>query len=168
MSFKEFDKVMNNEIIISLSNASIRNNTTSRGLCFLEEETKFYPYIDNPKHIEKFNPLECYRFLSGIVSNDVLVEFLTNKKLKKGQGIYANPCISDFQGNNIVINEYWTEKYSKQTMQPIRFCLFKLDKTFLNKSWKPNKYQQFYCPWFNTPKGIWYDISEYDKIIQKG
>lgn len=167
MSFKEFDKVMNNEIIISLSNASIQNNTTSKGLCFLEEETKFYPYDAEPKHIEIFKPLECYRFLSGIVSNDVLVEFLSNKKLNKGKGIYSNPCISDFYGSNISINEYWIERYSKKIMVPIRFCLFKENTDYTE--WKPdNIYQEFYCPWFSSPIGTLYDINEYEKILKKG
>ena len=63
-------------------------NTESEGFCFLSEKTKAESLHDENEYT--FDPTECYNFLSGIVSSDVLVEFHVNEDVsfKESYGIY--------------------------------------------------------------------------------
>lgn len=95
--------------------------TGSVGFCFLGEHTKEL-YGDRV-----FSPDGCYRFLSGIVSRDVLVEFdAPDGAVSESYGTYADPDDYNcdlFDGALISITEYCTTHYSRDTFRPMRYCI---------------------------------------------
>lgn len=95
--------------------------TNSIGFCFLGEHTKEH-YGDRV-----FSPTDCYDFLSGIVSPDVLVEFdAPDDAVSESYGTYADPDDYDCDLFNIArigITEYCTTHYSRDTFRPLRYCI---------------------------------------------
>ena len=86
MSLEEFLK-MSVGITIKRYKTDRRFRTTSRDLCFLGKVTTFnIPYEDDEGKYYyeecKFGPENCLRFLQGIVSTDVLVEFQPTKYIE--------------------------------------------------------------------------------------
>lgn len=104
MSKNEFNKLINGE---TLKNDKKHTGfTDSVGFCFMEGEEGTAEY--------------CYDFLSGIVSNEVLVLFETDKELKKGYGRYADPYGSFF--DTIMKTEYSITEYNKDIIKPLKYC----------------------------------------------
>ena len=139
MSREEFGKLISGETIIGKDGFN-EMNSTSRGICFLDDEVY---------------PLERLSFLSGIVSEDFLVEFKVDQnKLIRSAGSYADPYI--FSDPNkfwttIYMKEYCTPEYNKNDFQITAFCV-------------PNKETEFGIPWFlyNGEKAL----SEIDNAVE--
>ena len=116
MSFKEFNTMILGIPVVHKKRA-FRARTTSYGFCFLPETTDFYVAEENcPSNSHKFSysAEECYEFLDGIVSDDILVEFevLDRFALSQGWGIYSDPTwISGYFGL-INIVEYSTLQFA--------------------------------------------------------
>lgn len=113
MSRKEFDAVWNGEELINdMDHGARRAKTNSVGFCFLGEEGDGNPY----------SPIDSYQFLSGIVSDDILVEFevLDESSLTESWGVYADPCWNHWD-DTIIVKEYCTTRYSSETLKPLRY-----------------------------------------------
>lgn len=113
MSMKEFEKLNSGMSLIN-RNQFKQNRTMSCGFCFLPESTII-------EDIE-FNPIDCIEFLRGIVTNDILVEFevSNSNSIRESMGVYAHPYLWD---EAIIINEYCTDTYSRNTFVPTRYAL---------------------------------------------
>lgn len=124
MSFKEFNTMILGIPVVHKKRA-FKARTNSYGFCFLPETTKFSVYEDdysNKKHDFFYSAEQCYEFLSGIVSNDILVEFevLDESILSEGYGIYADPTYISGWWGTIGIIEYSTIQYDWTTLRPLR------------------------------------------------
>ena len=119
MSNKEFNKVTAGVTLVN-NNSFKGNKTNSKGFCFLPEKVSFYSYAQETE--VTLTAQECYEFLEGIVSRDVLVEFETEEELEESSGVYADP-LTDEWGANIVIDELCTITYDRDTFIPKRYCI---------------------------------------------
>ena len=108
--------------------------TDSEGVCFLSEST----LVEDGEYSSDFSAIDCYRFLQGIVSPDMLVEFEAQVELEEACGVYANPFTSDWY-DYISIKEYNLPIYNRDTMIPLRYTLGDASGKF-------------------TRKAIWYDF----------
>lgn len=123
MSYEEFENYRKGQVLVN--NTKHMGKTNSVGFCFL--------------NADEFDIKEALHFLSGIVSFDICAVFETNKKLNKSYGEYAKPIkdydkknpfefiidllthLEDVPENRIKINEYCTEKYSKEDFKLIKY-----------------------------------------------
>ena len=115
MSLAEFYKYSAGLEIIGKKHFKAR--TSSTGVCFLGEKT---PAIGE-SYTYSFDPEDCYGFLAGIVSKDVLVEFETEVEVREGVGVYAEP-----QGGYwdlMSIPEYSVDSYSRDTFRATAYCV---------------------------------------------
>ena len=127
MSFNEFNKM--NAGITIVGKRSFKARTNSEGICFLGEktpaETYYTEYDENdlPYSVEvnyTFTPEDCMRFLCGIVSKDILVEFETDStNIRESWGTYSDPYGEDCMG----ITEYCTPSYNRDTFIPVRYAI---------------------------------------------
>lgn len=116
MSNEEFQKFSAGLKIIGKKHHDAKTN--SKGICFLQEMTHF---TDASGRTHDWNPVSCYEFLLGIVSEDVLVEFETNTELNKTYGVYADPCGGWY--DLIEIEELCVDSYDISTMKAVRYCV---------------------------------------------
>lgn len=114
MSKKEFDKLIKGEIL--KNNTIHKGHTNSVGFCFMKVD-------DN-------EPRYAYKFLSGVVDDDVCVVFETNKKLTKSYGVYADPYGSFFA--TITEDEYCTKEYSLEDFKIVEMAI----PDFWKEEWK--------------------------------
>lgn len=124
MSMEEFNAMSIGMDIVGINDFSA-NATTSTGVCFLGENTHFEIILDNGEVIGRdYSPEACYAFLNGIVSNDVLVEFVTTDAVTvtPSTGKYANPC-SGIWDDTIIITEYCMPKYNRDTLIPVAYTV---------------------------------------------
>lgn len=113
ISREELEKFLSGEKLVNKKHHGEKNKSYSVGFCFLGEETVFRSQYDNKRH--SYFPSECLKFLSGIVTPEILAEFEVNyKHLKKGYGIYADPTTDSFFAEKIIVSEYCTEEYSSR------------------------------------------------------
>lgn len=97
-----------------------KSRTDSTGVCFLPEDFLVEADYGLDIHI---CPKASLCFLSGIVSDDVLVEFEADENLlKKGKGIYANPS-TDLWDDYVSVEEYCIPAYSLDTFKAKRYFL---------------------------------------------
>lgn len=149
MSKEEFNAMLDGKEIVGKQSFNAR--TSSKGICFLGEDTVFtsldYDY-DTMEEVAReihFRPTDCYKFLEGIVSDYVLVEFETTETLTESEGVYSDPINLDWNAR-IIITEYCIHKYTREIMRPIRF-------TYGN----PDAYNTFSRDSVWYP--VWYPIS---------
>ena len=120
MSFKEYEDVIKGKPMVN-TNSFEGKRTNSKGFCFLGEKTQVEVYDEK---IMDYSPLECFEFLKGIVSKEILVEFEVvpefEKNLKHGYGGYTNQYT--FQG--MIIREFSVERYNKDVCVPKRVIIF--------------------------------------------
>lgn len=77
----------------------------------------------------EFSPEQCYSFLRGIVSDDLLVEFeVESSEIKESEGTYSNPIDQD---DLIDIVEYCADDYDRDRFVPLRYAVQK--DVFSNK-----------------------------------
>ncbi len=107
MSYTELKKFLDGEILTN--NKIHEGRTNSVGFCFLDYEENTPDY--------------AYEYLSGIVSNEFCVVFETNKKMKKGYGIYASPYGGFF--STITKEEYSTTQYDQNTFKILKVAIVK-------------------------------------------
>lgn len=108
MSMTEFNKMSMGMDMINNKNHSITCNSTSKGFCFLGGNANDATF--------------AIRFLSGIVSSDILVEFYTTEaSLIPSVGIYANPYSNNWD-DNILVDEFCCKTYNKKSFHPLRYC----------------------------------------------
>ena len=84
MSTKEFEKYRSGKKLKNKTNHKKQNHrkTTSIGFCFLS--------------LDDFEPEYAYKFLSGIVTDDVCVVFeVDEKKLKQSEARYSRPLTDE-------------------------------------------------------------------------
>lgn len=122
MSLNEMSKLSAGMDIVGKRHYDCRTNSV--GVCFLGEKT-----VDNNEH--EYSPIECYEFLSGIVSDEVLVEFESSLELKTSYGIYADPY--GMYEDLISITEYNHTMYNRETMKPLRYAM--VDNYSSNWAW---------------------------------
>lgn len=122
MSMSEFDKLMLGLTIHGKSKFNARTNST--GICFLGEHTEIVSTNeDGETTTVDFSPLDCYRFLGGIVSNNILVEFEADTTiLSATTGVYADPLNMD-EYARVSITEYCIPEYNNSVMRPLAYCL---------------------------------------------
>ena len=117
MSIAEFAKVTAGVPLV-YCNGAHKARTSSEGFCFLPEVIRF---TSEDGTENEMTPEQAIRFLSGIVTDDVLVEFEADSAtLHEGFGIYADPycCYWDAV---IAVTEYSCDAYSRETMEPLRY-----------------------------------------------
>lgn len=103
MSNNEFNMLTAGCIISGAKSICNSCKTTSNGVCFIADNTD----VDGVD----FDALKCYDFLSGIVSNEVLVCMdIPEYKLNIGYGVYAHPFGGFF--DTVTIKEYYIDEYS--------------------------------------------------------
>lgn len=93
--------------------------TTSEGVCFLPEVIN-----DVDGCMSSRIPEECIEFLSGIVTDDVLVKFdvLDDSLIKESYGVYANPDTGDWD-DFVYITEYCAPYYDRNTMNAVAYAI---------------------------------------------
>lgn len=106
MSFEEFFKLTSGCELIN-RNRFQKARTNSIGFCFLAAENREEACAN-------------ISFLTGIVTNDVLVEFETTPltELSEGEGVYADW----FSDETKTITEYSAKYYNRDTLVPIAYC----------------------------------------------
>jgi hypothetical protein len=95
-----------------------RDHGAYERVCFLGSVTAFTSYFQNHTENSQFMPERCYEFLSGIVSDEFLVEFEVTEPyfVIEGSGVYADP-INGAWGATITITEYWMDRYSQKELR---------------------------------------------------
>ena len=124
MSRTEFTNLIHG---MSLHNATVRDtfHSTSCGFCFLAETTTFTTRdFEGEEQTYEYTPEECFYFLEGVVTEDVLVEFdvLDSKLLNCGEGVYMNPITVEYD-YTISITEYSCHTYDRNVLRPLRYKL---------------------------------------------
>ena len=118
MSKDEFEKLINGEKLVN--GKKHPGNTDSIGFCFM-------PYKED-EDIEY-----AHEYLSGIVTEDIIVVFETDKNnLNKSWGIYADPYGHFF--DTITETEYCTTNYNKNTFKILKYGV-NIDEHGLNIKW---------------------------------
>jgi hypothetical protein len=118
MSKKELEMIMNGETVVGQLQddvASATGTANRSNVCFLGEVTKFRAVGED----HAYSAVECYTFLEGIVSDEVLVEFETDITLEKGFGRYASPY--GMGSASIFIDEYYVPEYSSKDFKVVRY-----------------------------------------------
>lgn len=124
MSMKEFEK-MSAGCVLENMNTFKDCRTESEGFCFLPQITKFEVCDEWEGEVFTFEytPEQCIQFLTGIVTNDVLVEFEVDKTLiNASYGVYADPTYISGDDGIIEILEYCTKTYSRDDFIPCRYA----------------------------------------------
>ena len=113
MGYDEIEKYLKDKKLVN--NTIHKGKTNSVGFCFLDAS--------------EYDWKKSYEFLKGVVDDDFLAIFETNKKLNKTYGIYATPLPDELEnasyddkikwldnnfGNTMTINEYCTTSYSSK------------------------------------------------------
>ena len=113
MSMGEFKKMASGCPMVHVGNFR-KSRTSSSGFCFLPEEIVA---IDECGEL-RFSPEECLEFLSGIASEDILVEFEAPKSsLTESYGIYSNPATY----GHMSIRELCADEYNRDVFIPLRY-----------------------------------------------
>lgn len=143
MSLDEFSKLTAG-LEIENKNQFGNCKTFSNGFCFLSRNiiTEYITESYYETHAEQelirkiYDPVFAYNFLSGIVSNEILVEFEVSPEsnLTKSIGTYARPFSDDWDAT-MTIREYCTVKYNRNTLIPTRYTLDFEKKSFSDCIW---------------------------------
>ena len=99
--------------------------TSSEGFCFLPEDTVFTSYdsYTGEGTVHHFTPKQCYLFLSGIVTAQVLVEFeAPESAVTESGGRYADPINAYDFFASIGVKEYCATSYDCGTFIPLRYA----------------------------------------------
>ena len=113
MSFDEFTKLTAGCDIVGRKRYAAR--TSSTGVCFMKEEVPCRDYVIHP---------EGYlSFLSGIVCDDVMVEFECNCDVTDSWGVYADPSFDADYYDTFDVNEVCVPSYNRETMIPVRYYI---------------------------------------------
>ena len=133
MSMTEFEKLMAGEELVN-NDPHDGQATDSVGFCFLPgticlEKNGIYRHC---------SPNDAIRFLDGIVSEDVLVEFQTKARFKKAVGRYEDPwnySMNPFAASDYVyVKELSLTAYSKELLRPVRYCKgFRGDTSYIGE-----------------------------------
>lgn len=117
MSLSEFSDMLKGLPIKSETNWKMKEKSSSSiGICFLPESIVAY----TDRGIETYDPIFAYEFLSGIVSNERLVEFENHGvRFEKTSGVYADPFGSWWA--RIEVGELSTTMYNRDLLIPIRY-----------------------------------------------
>lgn len=122
MSKKEFEKLINGEKLINKKKH--KGRTGSTGFCFMQ-------------YNKDCDINYSYEYLSGIVDDDIIVVFETDKKnVNESWGVYADPYGSFF--DTITETEYCTKEYDKKIFKIIKYGVnskeYSLDIKWCNNS----------------------------------
>lgn len=133
MSNREFSMLLAGTPMVNRRNHATHAHTDSVGFCFLPETVRFNSN-DGSRHYELTAP-QCIDFLSGIVTNDVLVEFDIHDEdsVRSGFGVYADPQGGFF--DTVVIEEFSVECYDRDSFVPVRYGM--VDEFTTKCEWYP-------------------------------
>lgn len=114
----EFKRFLRGDVLESNTQHGESHKTTSKGFCFLGENTTFM----TAKGEATFNASECLDFLTGIVSEDIIACFeVPDELVTEAKGTYADPYTS---GDELIeITEYNVQQYSKDTCKLIKMAV---------------------------------------------
>ena len=116
MSFEEFNN-MSTGMDMYPRTWKHKAKTNSTGFCFLPEQVRMHDDGD----IVMLSPLDCLRFLRGIVSEDVLVEFeAPEAAFRQTEGSYASTFSDDWEAF-CSIEELCCDSYNRDTFVPLRY-----------------------------------------------
>ena len=125
MSLNEFNKMAAGCEIIGRK--SFRAYTESKGICFLPESVRFesesvdWDTLESEFQEVCFSPADCLRFLSGIVTDEVLVEFeAAEGYLSESRAFSSDPVNLDPDAT-IEITELCAPSYNRNIFQPLRY-----------------------------------------------
>lgn len=118
MSQREFQKVTAGVTVRGKKNHKC--HTTSSGICFLGKETTFFS--GNINDVATFSPVDCLKFLKGIVCDNILVEFETERKLPKSVSRYSDPFGVNFE-EYVYTEEYSVAEYNRNEFVPVRYTV---------------------------------------------
>ena len=123
MSQEEFDKYLAGEKLINTTDHRKKFAFTgSKGFCFFE-------YMDwDDDGVDGITPEYAYEFLSGIVTEDVVAVFETDKQLTESYGRYADPYGAFF--DTIRMDEYCTTEYDNKSFHLIKYGHIERDDDF--------------------------------------
>lgn len=134
MSLEEFVKMsMGKNMQANYHQQFTHNNTDSKGFCFLASTIVGKSTRDNNKTY-KFSAEESLKFLSGIVCDEILVEFEENDIVDGnwGYGIYN----SFYDPDDMKINEYSLMEYNKSVLKPLRYVISPNDVNIQDNIWE--------------------------------
>lgn len=116
MSNEEYEKLIKGETLVN--ETKHKAHTTSRGFCFMNLN-------DNPPEV-------AFHYLIGLVCPEVCVIFNVKNKnvLNKGYGRYTDINSDEFFAT-CIREEYYTTKYNKNDLEPIKVCK-KIDYDWLD------------------------------------
>lgn len=105
--------------------------TTSSGVCFLAETVEIF----RDSHDLTVSPQWCFKFLHGVVSGDVLVEFECDapERVRESEGIYADP-LGDYY-DTLAAVEFCTPRYDRTWMRPVAYYVYSND-------WRRYEYEE--------------------------
>lgn len=122
MSFEEFHDMGLGLTIVG--HQFPNNRTASSGVCFLGEKTLIESNTNRQDSPVYYSALDCYSFMSGIVSSDVLVEFeVEDGIMTESWGIYADPIDYSDWYSIISVVEYCIPYYDRELITPVRYCV---------------------------------------------
>lgn len=118
MCFDELRKYISGQTLHNNIDHAENYITTSKGFCFLGEETTFISYNGE---MHTYSPTDCLDFLSGIVSEDIIACFdIPDDMISESNGTYADP----FGGDKcITIIEYNVDFYNKQKCKLLKIAI---------------------------------------------
>ncbi len=113
MSVREFDKYYRGDTIVGKRSYNARTN--SEGVCFLGENV---------------NAMEAYKFLNGIVTEQILVEFevLDDTLITEAWGVYANPYPTTWLNEIMTVKEMNMPFYNKALLKAKRIAFAKREE----------------------------------------
>ena len=123
MSIEEFIKMSSGKTMKPQNEVFIDKATTSEGFCFLRESVSvLHSDIDSGNKTRTYGPDDYRKFLSGVVSDDVCVEFDVpdDTNFKVGTGTYRDP---ETEGE-MTVEELSILEYSTENFKPVR-CMLK-------------------------------------------
>lgn len=133
MSMAEFKKLMAGEELVN-NDPHNGQATDSVGFCFLPSIIR----LEKNGICRHCSPNDAIRFLAGIVSEDVLVEFQTKAGFKKACGRYENPWNHDLDPfaapDYVYVGELSLTAYSRELLRPVRYCKgFRGDASYIGE-----------------------------------
>lgn len=117
MSLDEWYLLREYRVLTNNTNHSRYCKTGSKGFCFLRIGDDWFEGAETETETDAVN--SAYRFLSGIVSEDVAVVFVNDgAAIRHSVACYADPFGSYY--DCIAVDEYYTNEYDRDTMVPVR------------------------------------------------
>lgn len=113
MSEEEFSKLTSGCDIVG--RRAFQARTNSSGICFMRETVTVRGVVLHPE--------DYLAFLSGIVTDDVMVEFECKCAVNDTWGVYADPLSDAGWYDTFACDEVCVPVYNRETMVPLRYYI---------------------------------------------